>query len=865
MRLKILFLLLATFFANIESIEEKKDASENQIIELEEKKDNKTTDIETPKNETETSLNKVEEEQIKQPEKQKPLKINKIIIKRNNRNNYLSDQAILNSIPYREGEYFSSNKTSKLIRNLYEICQPFGFFNQIQVMGKVIDDHSMDLYIITYEKAELKEVIISGYKKIDKKDLDELYTFEDIHAINEMDLKRVVQEIKALYRDKNYHLVDIDAELRTDKDNKVTAIINIKENKKSTIRRVIFKGNCNIREKKLKEIIFTREDWVLGFLNKAGTYNPDNLEQDKRAIEFYYKSNGYFNAKVTDATVKMESVSKQYVVTFKIQEGDLYTINEVNIESDNTFPKEFLLAAIPVKPCKIYSARDIHDTIDFLKKLWGERGYIFADVSAIPIPDEDKKTINITFQVDAGDKVHVNKINILGNKKTKDYVIRRKLILDEGDLLTSTLMDESKDRVENLGYFDPNNGVNWKVTRINDNLADLDLELKEVKTGKLIAQMGYGGSPKNLSSISQSFRIGLSAYDTNLFGEGLKFNFDSSWSRQEWSLSFSLANPWLFNKPIYSEVNASITKSDYGEILKDTNNFSERDINAYLGLGYVVPQTCWLNETGITMRFGVEDLRYDSRPRARSIINTQANEVLQEILNRRFQPGTLIPVSLGLSQDTRNHSLQPRRGYQWSLSSEIGLNGGGTIRVIDSNGNITRQNNLGYSKIEAEASWYTPLIGEDTLIFRLHSLFGIVMSWEGRDIPYRKLYHLGGTNSVRGFLPGQISPMFLGNSIGGKKGFYVNAELIFPLTKDYSIKAIAFYDGGTGWDTPNADLIPEKDRIFLQNNKFSYRHAIGFGIKMLRPQPIQVFCGFKLDRRKGETPFEVHLEMVRDF
>ncbi len=788
------------------------------------------------------------EEQIKSTNSQ--LRINKIILTRKNQNNYLTDDAIKNCIPYNEGDIFLSNKTTVLIKNIYELGKPFSFFNQIRVMAEELEDNLINLHVITYEKPELKEIIITGNKKVQKKDIDELYEFENIHAINDLDLKTIILEIKKLYRDKDFHLAEIDGVIEKTENNKVTAKIDIKENKKSLIKRVFFKGNNCINDKRLREIIFTREDWLFGFFNKAGSYRPENLETDKHIIESYYKSNGYFKASVTNVDVVMDPTTKQYQMTFYINEGDLYSISDVKIDGNGIISEELLLDTIPLKKGCIYSAKDLRDSIEILRTAWGQYGYAFADIEPIIIPDDINKTINITLNTELGDKVFVNRINIIGNKKTKDYVIRRQLTFQEGDLLTTTKMDQSKDRIENLGYFDASNGANWKINRINEKFVDLDLIVNEVKTGRVMGNMGVGGSPQNIYSLTRSFMIGGTAYDTNLFGEGIQFKLNGQWSKEEWNAQFNLIYPWLFNRPIYGDLDIFYVKSQFGEELRNVSDFNEQVVGGAVGIGFKAPSLTWLNDVTYTFKLGIEDIRNNKRP---TVIDSSSDgsATLQTILNRRFQPGNLVYIAGRAHQDTRNHILHPSRGYQISGTYKVGFSGG--------------SGNLGFGKFETEASYYTPLIGENRLILGIHGFAGIISGMDNKDIPYRELFHMGGPASVRGYLFGQIGPTFLGDSIGAKKAFFWNFELIFPITKDFAIKGALFYDGGAGWDTPDINKIPPSNLILLKNNRFEYRQSIGLGVRMLRPTPMKIDWGFKLDRKKGEPESELHFSMYKDF
>jgi outer membrane protein insertion porin family len=169
---------------------------------------------------------------------------------------------------------------------------------------------------------------------------------------------------------------------------------------------------------------------------------------------------------------------------------------------------------------------------------------------------------------------------------------------------------------------------------------------------------------------------------------------------------------------------------------------------------------------------------------------------------------------------------------------------------------------IGFGKLYFDYVWYNPLINEYDLIFKLHLFFGLATPLSGRAIPFGELFHIGGDTTVRGFSYGEIGPQFLGDTIGGKKAFFLNAELIFPITQDMSMRGVLFYDGGAGWDNP---YVNPGNAIFVTSNNFDYRHAVGFGIRMLRPMPIRVDWGFKLDPRPGERESQVHFGMTYDW
>jgi len=228
---------------------------------------------------------------------------------------------------------------------------------------------------------------------------------------------------------------------------------------------------------------------------------------------------------------------------------------------------------------------------------------------------------------------------------------------------------------------------------------------------------------------------------------------------------------------------------------------------------------------------------------------------------KEFTPGEYIWVSANMEQDHRNHPIHTSRGQKWKVASRIAIPSFDKHRP-DTIPSDKVFHHIGYGKLFFDYIWFTPLINEQDLVFKLHCFFGVSTPFGGKTIPFNELFHIGGDTTVRGFSYGQIGPQFLGDTIGGTKAMVISTELIFPITEDLSMKAVVFYDGGAGWDNPyTCGINPE----FIENNSFDYRHAVGFGIRLLRPMPVRIDWGFKLDARPGENESQVHFGMTYDW
>lgn len=779
-------------------------------------------------------------------------------------NQQVSQQAILNKIPYRKGQKFDPIKSRDLIRSLYF---DFKRFRTVNIMADPIEPDMIDLYIIVEEKTPLKEIIFQGNSAISEKEINEKVPGLDAPAIDSEELKIFANAIKKLYLERGYYNATINPELILDENGKGSIVFHIVEGTKSLVKRISFTGNKSVSGKTLRSIIYTREDWVLSFLDKSGTYLPERLEGDKHAIEMYYQSHGFLNAKVVSITPQMDACNN-FNILFDIQEGDLYTIKSISSPGNDLICEEKLLQVIPIKPGDLYSRERIIDAIKNLELVWGSFGYMYAHIEPSINPNDDTKTVDLAFHTELGNQITLGKLTIRGNQKTRDKIIRRQILFAEGDLLTNTRMEQSKERIQSLGYFDQREGVNWKIIRTGENTADLDLMLKEAKTGHAGFQLGFAGNPASIRDPLKGASLQLDVGDTNLLGTGIRVNLNSRLSHEDFSLGFNVTQPWLFDKPILGAFDVYHKRLAY-EDFNFTTPVNEIDTGMTITSGFVTQwSNSFLSDTFIRGAFGIDSIKYQSSdkngaPKA-SIMELQqperafAEEQYNIILRKLFTPGNFGSFSLHMGQDQRNHPMHPTGGYSW-------------LGRITTTFNFTNRC-LGFQKYDIEGHWYTPLIGSYDLVFHLHAYLGVVAPFQCKVIPYRELFHIGGPASVRGFLFGEIGPQFnvheqiseatRGDSIGGTKATFLNAELIFPITPDMNMKGVFFYDGGAGWDNP---YVTNANRQFIRNNSFSYRHAVGFGIRIYQPMPIRIDWGFKLDPRKGEPAYEVHFNTAYEW
>lgn len=763
--------------------------------------------------------------------------IRKIIVEGNK---YVKKDAILNRLPYKEGEKFDTEKTAIAINNLYML----GHFRQIQLEREDVADNAIHLYVVLEERKLLESITFTGNKVIKTKKIRSSLELDKLKTIDEEQLKRIVSAVQKLYKEENFHQVNIDYKIIVNKrvPDKASVAFHITEGKKARIRFVHFRGNDNMPSRKLRTLIFTREDWILGFMDDAGKYNEESLEMDKKRIEYYYREYGYLMAKVANTTVDFLKDDTEIHVTFDIREGERFYVRYISAPGDDLYNEDELLPYVEIEAGKPYCQSKLVKSIEKLKAQWGELGYIYADVYPQVVPNEETKEVDITFHVEKGKKMFVNRIDITGNKLTKDRVIRRELAIEEGDLITSRKLNRSKNSVEYLGFFE-RGAVNWKIHRLDDDQADVEMNVKEAKTGSANLMINYGSDK---GSASRSVKIGLNVKKSNFLGRGWDIGAGVQTSLHNFKQgSIYFFDPHIFDTDISAGFNAYVKREEYEQWGILTPRPIERIRGASLGIGFLLPK--WSRRTSVGMEFGIEHIK-NNDPMPPDTLAT----LYQPIIDRTFQQGDNVWLGASLSKDTRNHRVYPSEGYrvEWRFkSSPPGLN-----------------SEFNFVKTEIDWSWYTALIGEDKLVLMLHASAGIVDSVASCDgiIPYKELFHMGGQTTVRGFVWGSIGPAWGAGDqavpLGARKAFQFNAELIFPLVADYSIKGHVFYDAGAGWDTPKYGMTTQS---LLRRDQFNLRHSVGFGLNLSNPFPAKIDWGYKLDRDKeaGESPHEFHISM----
>jgi len=800
----------------------------------------------------------------------------------------ISVQAILSKLPIKSGEVLNPKKIALIVKNIYGL----GYFTDVKLYYQKTKSGNINLHIHVVEKKKIAKFYFVGNEHISEETLEKQVNFSKIHWIDDPTINVIIEKIKKYYSEKQYHKAEISHELELLENGAVNVKIVINEGVFSKIRTIRFKGNNSISRFELKNILVSRESWLLGFLDRGGVYRKEMVDFDRYQIENYYNSKGFYQAKVLHVDLQENENTGMIDIVFCIEEGDLFFFDTVSFKNNSELSEKKLNKIVAIEQGEVYNKDKIKTIMQLIRFELGTLGYMYPNVYPKMTVNKKNNTIHVEFIIEKGKPVYVKNINIKGNSKTYENIIRREIIFNEGELLTSKKLEDSKRMVEGLGFFAPQTGVVWELEAFDKYQANINLLLQEAKTGRFYINLAINsgsdaGKNEQALNIDQGARwydtlltvsrIGLTVQDSNWNGKGIRYFVDLSYANLDRSLTCGMSTPWFFDYPISAGWNASFRNLIYNQFQQTTETPNEKNQGINFQFGY---RCSPLSMTLFGFSTGMDNISY-VRPII-PLMKFPDNPVYQlsynQMVLRSFQPGTITWVNFAISNDKRNHPSRATVGYKWILETKIALPNQTLFKNIS---------NFGYARFGAEVDWYTPLIVDYDVVFHLHGYAGLIYRMPDCNIPYKELFHIGGPQNVRGFLYGQIGPMLMGSSLGATKSFFVNAEIRCPITQFNGMMALVFYDGGAGWDTIYDD--PSKNQteqdyfsfennfenfffynpnqLLIKNNSFQYRHAVGIGIRLTQPMPIKIDWGFKLDRNKklGESLSEVHIAMEGEY
>jgi len=655
-------------------------------------------------------------------------------------NKRVETDAILRIIESQPGDIIKPSNISRDLKKIYEM----GYFDNVVVKKESFDNGIKVVFEIT-EKSTVRRVKFKENTVYEDKELADIVDTRTGAILNINKLNSDVNRLRLMYTEKNYHNCSVTYDIITLEHSQADIVFTVSEGEKIKVEKITFEGNKYFPDKKIKKAMETAEKGFFSFFTSSGDLNEIEVKNDVIRIESLYQNNGFVDTKVSDPIIDIGE--KLISIHFKIDEGDQYKINKIDITGDLILSKKEILKEIHSKTTKLYNRELVRKDILFISDIYAGRGFANVDVTPVVEKNDATKMMDITYSINKGEPVYFNRINISGNLKTRDHVIRREIKVSEQGLYSKKNIEKSFKNLNRLDYFAE---IDIKpVNTIDENRMDLDVSVVEKETGSFT----FGGG---FSSEDAGFGV-VSVQERNLFGKGQTGKASAKIAQESILYNLSFFEPYIYGSPVSGGIELYREEKEY-------NYYDKESFGMTLRLGYKL-----FDYTRIGAYYNLESFDI-------SDIQTE----FTNMISGSFFNSSLKPF---IRYDTRNDIFTPTEGGKHEFSIEYAgeLLGG----------------EIDYTKFLVESGIYFPIFWKFT--GTLHAEAGFLDDRSGNNIniDYIKFY-LGGMNSVRGFDKYDINVNEEGDSkdTGGDKYVQFNAEITLPLTDKYKIVGVFFYDRG---------------------------------------------------------------------
>ena len=669
---------------------------------------------------------------------------------------------VFSYLPVKVGEVMTDEKTAAAIKALYAT----GFFKDVRLEARD------GVVIVTVEeRPSIATITLTGIKEFSADDLKaglKQTGLAEGRVLDRALLDKAEQELQRQYFNRGKYAVEIKSTLTPLERNRVAVQFDVVEGDSARIQQINIVGNKAFKEKELlKQFTSTTPGWLTWY-TKNDQYSKSRLGGDIEALRSFYLNRGYLEFNVDSTQVSISPDKQGIYITVNVTEGPQYKVSDVKLAGQMLVPEAELQKLITLKPGEVFERDRLTETTKKIGDRLGNDGYAFANVNAVPELDKDKATVAFTLFVDPGRRVYVNRINVAGNAKTRDEVVRREIRQMEGAYYDAEKINRSRDRLNRLGYFNEVNIETPSVSGTTDQV-DVNVSVAEKSTGNIMLGAGF--------SSSEGLVLSGSVSQSNVFGTGNRLSAQINSGSVNTVYSLSYTNPYYTIDGI--SLGYDIYRRDVDASSLD--NVGEYKTSTYgAGVRFGLP----VNERDF-ISFG---LTYEQT----SLSIDRATAPIQYItFVDEFGDGIdsadndTVRLDTSWARDTRNSFLFPTKGLMQRLAAEIG----------------TPLGSLQYYKLSFQHQQYFPLSKNFTLMLNGEVGFGDGLS--GKPLPFFKNFYAGGTSSVRGFENGTLGPKDVNDdALGGNKRIVGNAELFFPLPglkDDQSLRMSAFIDAGAAF------------------------------------------------------------------
>lgn len=705
-------------------------------------------------------------------------------------------------LPVKVGDQFTQAQANESIRALFAT----GFFDDVR-----IEEEEGVLVVIVDERPAVAQIDLVGVKEFDDKALKAGLRdvgLAESRIFDRSVLERAEQELKRQYLTRGKYAATVQTTVTPLERNRVAVRFDVVEGDVAKIRQIKVVGNKVFDEDELVDLFeLTTPGWITWY-TKSDQYSRQKLSGDLETLRSFYLDQGYLDFSVDSTQVSITPDKKDIYITVSVTEGEKYTVSDVKLTGDLILPEEVYREIVTVKPGDVFSRKALTETNKAITDRLGNEGYAFANVNAAPEVDRENQKVAFTIFVDPGKRVYVRRIDIAGNDRTRDAVIRRELRQMESAWYDGERINQSKVRLDRLGFFDEVAVETPAVAGTTDQV-DLNVKVKERQTGNLTLGVGF--------SSADSIVLSAAVSQQNLFGTGnaLTFQINTSNTNKTYSLSFT--------DPYYTVDGISRGFDAYHR----TYDADALDVARYK-----------TTSTGLGIRYGVpiaEDDRINfGLAIDRTEVTTFDDSPIQyvEFVDAFGNSATSLLATTGWSRDSRDSFLYPRKGMYQRAFLEV------AIPPME----------IRYAKASYQHQYWLPIATHSALM--LNGEIGWAHGYGGKPLPFYKNFYAGGIGSVRGYEQSSLGPRIDTDgdgdteSLGGNRRIIANAEYYFPLPgtgQDRSFRMSTFVDAGQVWG---------------QNDKFELgelRYSAGLAFSWSSPVgPLKLSMGWPLNKEETD-------------
>ena len=741
-------------------------------------------------------------------------------------NTRVDSSAIRVHIGHATGGVLDEERIDGDIKAIYKM----GFFDDVWATRKRSAKGVAVVYHVK-ERPYVTAIKFEGVDKVTREDLEAVINVSSRTIFDPRQAWLGIQQARKLYTSEGYPDATIEYELLTGADNTAELLYTADEGPLVRVADIRFEGVRAFKTRALRKLMTTRRQWMLSWLTGAGLLNEDELATDVERLTAYYYDNGYIHVRVDEPFI--ERIDDGMVVVIRVEEGPLFNVGEISFAGDLLLPEQRLAAVTGLTRGEVFRASQLREAIFALAEAYGDFGHAFADIVPKTKVDTANAVVDIAFHFEGGPVVSVRRIEIRGNNKTRDHVVRREMRIQEGQRFSGSGLTRSKAAIQRTGYFET---VELSTKRTgNEDEVDLLVELKEGRTGSFSAGAGYSSDDAVLFNARISER--------NLFGRGqsLVVNTDLGTIRQNFQLGFT--EPWFGGRPLSVGFDLFDWQLEFDRFVRGGRGFALRFSYPLekLGLRRWAGMSLRDVRTGIEYRLEqgeIDGVRRSAPPSVKAEEGERLTSSIKPVIRR----------------NTLDHPFDPTRGSRQTLSAEFAGLGGDTD----------------FFKIEARGRWFYPVF-ETKRGHRIVYSFGARIGFgvgdsgvSGEELPLFERYFPGGISSVRGYDTRSLGPeeefreddgvSFVKETIGGSQQLILTNELILPVLADAGLKGVLFFDAGNAFTA--------KDGIDIGE----LRYAVGWGMRWLSPMgPLRIEVGYPLDRRDDEDSSVVQFSLGAPF